>query len=158
MSSGRRRIKATRKTIEGDVEEDILSLQKLQVVAWIYLLVLSLGGGIIVSWTFALSIFAGGVISILSFIVSFKDIVGYFGSLSPAQSEEEEKEQVKSFKVGYLLKFWLRIGVIGVILLLLIKSGKINIFGLILGLTTVVFTVTFMAFSVAKRYFFSGRR
>jgi len=140
------------------VEEDILSLQRMQVVAWMYLLVLSLGGGFIVSWTFALSVFAGGVISIISFIVSFKDVVGFFESLSPAQSEDHEKEQVKKSKTGFILKFWFRIGVIGVVLLLLIKSGKINIFGLILGLTTVVFTVTFMALSVARRYFFSGRR
>jgi len=144
------------------VADDIISLQKMQVAGWIYLVVITICSWAFISWTFAWSVFAGGVISIVSFVVSHKDVIGFFDSLTPLQDgedeEEENKEKVKKSKFGFLIKFWFRIGIIGIVLLLLIKSGKANVFGLILGLSTVVFTVTFTALNVAKRYFFSGRR
>jgi hypothetical protein len=146
-----------RKTIEGSVTDDIISLRKMQAAGWVYLVILTAGSWMIVSWAFAWAVFAGGVISILSFVVSRRDVVGFFETISLAPVEEEKK-QVKKSKVGFLIKFWFRIGIIGIVLLLLIKSGKANVFGLILGLSTVVFTITFTALSVAKRYFFSGRR
>lgn len=138
--------------------DEIISLQRMQVVSWIYLLVISAGAWVIFSWSFAWSVFAGGVISIISFIVSHRDVIGFFESLIPLKDGEDSKEKVKKNKIGFIIKFWFRIAVIGVVLLLLIKSGRTNIFGLILGLSTVVFTVTFAALSVVKRYFFSGRR
>jgi len=145
------------------VVEDIISLRKMQVAGWIYLLVISVGSCIFVSLSFGLSVFAGGVISILSFAASHKDVIGFFESLTPAEQsegdeEKEIKEKVRKSKTGFLIKFWFRIGIIGVVLLLLIKSGKANVFGLILGLSTVVFTVTVTALNVARRYLFSGRR
>lgn len=138
--------------------DDIISLQKMQVVSWIYLLAITAGAWIFHSWSFAWAVLAGGVISILSFMVTRKDVISFFESLEPGEDGEDSKEKVKKSKLGYLLKFWFRIAVIGVVLLLLIKIGKANVFGLILGLSTVVFTVTFTALSVAKRYIFSGRR
>jgi len=140
------------------VDKDIISLQKMQVVGWIYLLIISTGAWTLASWNFAWSVFVGGVISILSFVVSYRDVVVFFDSLAPVVEDEENKDIVKKSKTGFILKFWFRIALIGIILLLLLKSGKANVFGLILGLSTVVFTITFTALSVAKRYFFSGRR
>ncbi len=150
--------KAAIKRVEDYVVDDVISLQRMQVMSWVYLLVLTVGSWLLVSWSFAWAVFAGGVVSILSFVVSHKDVIGFIESLTPAQDGVSDKEKVKKYKKGFILKFWFRIFLIGVVLLLLIKSGKANVFGLILGLSTVVFTVTFTALSVAKRYFFSGRR
>jgi len=149
-----------RKKIEDSVTDDIISLQKMQVSGWIYLVIITAGSWLIVSWSFAWAVFAGGVISILSFTVSHRDVVGFFETLTPIEAEvtEEDTKQVKKSKTGFLIKFWFRIGIIGIVLFLLIKSGRANVFGLILGLSTVVFTITFSALGVAKRYFFSGRR
>ncbi len=139
--------------------EDLISLQKMQVAGWIYLLCLTVGSWMVVSWSFALAVLVGGVISILSFVASHRDVVGFFETIAGVQeNEDSDKKKIKKSKSGFLLKFWIRIGVTGVVLLLFIKSGKANVFGLILGLSTVVFTITFTALSVAKRYFFSGRR
>lgn len=140
--------------------EEIISLQKMQVAGWVYLLCLTLGSWLIVSWSFAWSVFAGGVISILSFTASHKDVAGFFESIGQTQNEEADQDQkkVKKSKTGFIIKFWFRIGIIGIVLLVLIKSGKANVFGLILGLSTVVFTVTITALSVAGRYLFRGRR
>ncbi len=138
--------------------DDVISLHKMQVMSWVYLLILTVGSWAQVSWSFAWAVFAGGIISILSFIVSHKDVMLFVESLAPAQDEVSDKEKVKKYKKGFILKFWFRILLIGIVLLLLIKSGKANVFGLILGLSTVVFTVTVTGLNVAKHYFFSGRR
>ena len=135
-----------------------MSLQKMQVLSWIYLLVLTLGSWIIVSWSFAWAVLAGGVVSILSFLVAHKDVIGFIESLTPAQDGEQDKKALKKSKLGFIIKFWVRMLIIGIVLLLLIKFSKVNVFGLILGLSTVVFTVTFTALSVARHYLFSRRR
>lgn len=138
--------------------DDLLSLKKIQVLSWIYLLVLTVGSWIIHSWSFAWAVLAGGIISILSFLVSHKDVAGFLEAMTPSQEGESDKKEIKKRKLGLILKFWFRILIIGIVLLLLIRSHMVNVFGLILGLSTVVFTVTFTALGVARHYFFSGRR
>ena len=137
---------------------DVLSLQKMQRVCWIVLAVLTLGSVFFVSFTFAWSVLAGGIVSNISFLISQKDIQGFVGSVTSLVELEDREASAKKGQKGYILKFWLRIAIIGVVLLLLIKSGRINIFGLILGLSTVVFGITFISLNVIKRYYFSGRR
>ncbi len=135
-------------------------LQRVQVIGWLYLTVVCLVSYIVWSWTFAWSTFAGGVVSILSFQVAHKDVLGFVDSLTETGEDLDDKSQkqaIKKGKLGFLLKFWVRIIIIGVILLVLIKYGKVNIFGLILGLSTVVFAVTFTALNVARHYFIRRR-
>ncbi|RPH40301.1 MAG: ATP synthase subunit I [Desulfobulbaceae bacterium] len=138
--------------------DDLISLRKMQVMSWVYLAVLMLGAGIIHSMFFAWSVFVGGVISIISFWVCHNDVIHFIGTLTSTPDDQGEKTRMKRGKAGYLIKFWVRIAIIGVVLLVFIKYQKVNIFGLILGLSTVVFTITFTAVNVARRYFFSGRR
>jgi len=140
------------------VTDDLISLRKMQVMSWVYLAVLMLGAGIIHSMFFAWSVFVGGVISIVSFWVCHNDVIHFIGTLTSTPDDQGEKTRMKRGKAGYLIKFWFRIAIIGVVLLVFIKYQKVNIFGLILGLSTVVFTITFTAVNVARRYFFSGRR
>jgi len=140
------------------VTDDLISLRKMQVMSWVYLAVLMLGAGIIHSMFFAWSVFVGGVISIISFWVCHNDVIHFIGTLTSTPDSQGEQARMKRGKAGYLIKFWVRIAIIGVVLLVFIKYQKVNIFGLILGLSTVVFTITFTAVNVARRYFFSGRR
>jgi len=140
------------------VTEDLMSLQKMQIVSWIYIAVVTVGSVIVVSWSFGLSVLVGGIISICSFWLSHKDIVKMIDTVTSVPSPEERQAKAQQGQKGYLIKFWLRIIIIGIVLLVLIKSQVVNIFGLILGLSTVVFTITFMSMNVARHYFFSGRR
>lgn len=140
------------------VVDELVSLRKMQVTSCIYLVVITIATGFALSLTFALSVFAGGVISILSFWVAHTDIIHLITTLTETTDPEQRKEKAKKGRGGYLLKFWIRIAIIGVILLILIKSKWLNVFGLILGLSTVVFTITFTVLNVARHYFFSARR
>lgn len=135
-----------------------LSLQKMQYVGGLVLLVLTIGSAIFVSINFAVSVLVGGVISIGSFWFSNKDVLRLINSVTSLALPEDRKAQAQQGQKGYLVRFWLRIVIIGVLLLLLIKSKMVNIFGLILGLSTVVVTVTIISMSVVYQYLFRGRR
>jgi len=94
-------------------------------------------------------------------MVAHKDIVGFMESLAPVQGQESDKKEIKKKRFGFIIKFWFRIFIIGIVLGFLMWSKKIdrdNIFGLILGLSTVVFTVTITALGVVRHYLFRGRR
>ena len=134
------------------------ALQKMQVISWIVLAVMTCTSAFLVSWWFAWSLFVGGVLSIVSFWVSSKDVLRMIGLISSLSSLEDRKAQAQQGQKGYLLKFWIRIVLIGIVLLLLIKSKVVNIFGLILGLSTVVVAITFISLNMAGHYFFRGRR
>lgn len=138
--------------------EDLLSLQKMQAISWTLLAVMTVASAVLVSLWFAWSVFAGGVISICSFWVSNKDVMRMIESVTSLSSPEDRKAKAQQGQKGYLLKFWLRIVLIGIVLLLLIKGRGVNIFGLILGLSTVVFAIMFISLNVARHYFFRGRR
>ncbi|TKB24894.1 ATP synthase subunit I [Desulfopila sp. IMCC35006] len=133
-------------------------LQKMQVISWILLAVMTIASAILVSWWFAWSVFAGGVLSIVSFWVSSKDVLRMIGSISSLSSLDDRKAQAQQGQKGYLLKFWIRIVLIGIVLLFLIKGKVVNVFGLILGLSTVVVAITFISLNMAGHYFFRGRR
>ncbi len=138
--------------------ESEAALQKMQVISWIVLAVMVTAAAIFVSWWFAVSVLAGGVVSIVSFWVSSTDVLRMIGLIVARSSLEDRKTQAQQGQKGYLLKFWIRIVLIGIVLLLLIKSKVVNIFGLILGLSTVVVAITFISLNMARHYFFRGRR
>ena len=138
--------------------EDLLTLQRMQVISWICLAVLIVGAAVVVSFQFALAVLVGGLVSIGSFWVSQTEVMKMIRSITSLPSQENRQAQAKQGQKRYLLKFWGRLAIIGVVLLVVIKSQAVNIFGLILGLSTVVLTVTLMSLNVAWHYFFRGRR
>ena len=140
------------------MSESEAALRQMQVISWLVLVVLTCAGAMFVSWWFAWSVFAGGVLSIVSFWVASRDVVRMIGLIVSRSSLDDRKAQAQQGQKGYLLKFWLRIVLIGIVLLVLIKSTSVNIFGLILGLSTVVVAITFIALNMARHYFFTGRR
>jgi hypothetical protein len=140
------------------VIEESLTLHKMQVISWIVLSFLALGSAVIVSPAFALAVLVGGVISVCSFWVSHNDVMKVVHSVTSMPSLDERQVQAQHGKKGYLLKFWIRLVIIGIVLLVVIKSQLINIFGLILGLSTVVFSITLISLNVMGHYLFRGRR
>jgi hypothetical protein len=134
--------------------EDALSLKRVVGLSWVYLIVLAVGSWVLSSWSFAWAVLAGGMISITSFLVSYRDVMGFFDTVAP---QSQSAERVKKIKKGFIVKFWLRLFLIGLVLFLLIRFSGINVFGLLLGLSTVVFTITFSALGVVWRYYFSRR-
>jgi hypothetical protein len=140
------------------VTEGLLSLHKMQLLSWVVLLVLTSAALLFGSLSFAWSVLAGGLISIASFFLSNRDIVRLIDSVVSLPDLDDRKATAVQGQRGYLLKFWLRIISIAVVLLVLIKWQLVNIFGLILGLSTVVVAIVFISINVAVHYIFRGRR
>jgi hypothetical protein len=140
------------------VSDEFLTLRKIQILTWVCLLALCVGAWVFWSLEMAWSVAVGGVISISSFILARRDVARFMKSLDPSEAGQREKKAFKLGKLSYIINFWLRLAVIGLILLMLIKSGKINIFGLLVGLSTVVFTIILTTVGAAKYYIISKRR
>ncbi len=134
-----------------------ISLKQVQALSFGFLLVLTGGSWLIMSWFFAQSVLVGGAIAIVSFYFGHKDFTSFLKTFEPSP-EEKEKEKKSFGKSRYVIKFWLRLAFIGVVLLLFIKSGQANVFGLLLGLSTVVFAIILTTLNVAGHYFLSRRR
>lgn len=135
-----------------------ISLKQVQAMSFGFLLVLTSGSWLVMSWPFAQSVLVGGVIAVASFYSGHRDIESFLKTFEPPkEGEEQEKKVSKKSKAGYIIKFWLRLALIGVVLLLFIKSGKAEIIGLLLGLSTVVFAIILTTVSVAGRYFLSRK-
>ena len=135
--------------------EDKLSLKRMLVLSWLYLAILVIGSWVMSSWSFAWGVLVGGVISIASFLVSYREVRRFFETHELQQGQSARKS--KFTKQGLILKFWLRLLLIGLVLFFFIRFSSINVFGLILGLTTVVFTITLSALGVVGGYYFSRR-
>jgi hypothetical protein len=129
----------------------------MQVVGACILAVMILVAAIFVSLWFAWSVLVGGIISMCSFWIANKGVLKLVETVTSLGSPEDQKTKSQQEQRGYLLRFWLRIVIIGIVLAVLIKGQMVNIFGLILGLSTVVLTVTFISVQVAWDYFFRGR-
>ncbi len=125
------------------------------VLSWLYLAILVIGSWVMSSWSFAWGVLVGGVISIASFLVSYREVRRFFETHELQQGESARKSKFRS--QGLILKFWLPLLMIGLVLFFLIRFSTINVFGLILGLTTVVFTITLSALGVVWGYYFSRR-
>lgn len=137
--------------------EGSLSLEKMHVVGGCILAVMTVVAAIFASVWFAWSVLVGGIISMCSFWIANKGVLKLVESVTTLGSLDDRKAQSRQEQKGYLLRFWLRIIIIGIVLMVLIKGQLVNIFGLILGLSTVVLTVAFISIRVAWDYFFRGR-
>lgn len=135
-----------------------MSLPKVQVLSWVCLVALCGGAWIFWSWQMAWSVAVGGILSIVSFMLTHQDVANFMKALDSSAEGQAEKKALKVGKTRYIIKFWLRLAIIGLVLLILIKSGKVNIFGLLVGLSTVVFTITLTTVGAAGRYIIRSRR
>jgi len=135
-----------------------VSLRKVQVLSWVCLVALCGGAWMFWSWQMAWSVAVGGILSIVSFMLTHQDVANFMKALDSTAEGQAEKKALKVGKTRYIIKFWLRLAIIGLVLLILIKSGKVNIFGLLVGLSTVVFTITLTTVGAAGRYIIRSRR
>ena len=138
--------------------DDVLTLQRMQSICWLCLLVITGGALFFGTPSFAVAVLLGGVISVGSFWLSHREVIRIFNNVTAVPSLEDRQAQARQGQKGYLIKFWVRLVLIGVVLLLLVKSRMVDVLGLVLGLSTVVLAVIVISLDVARHYLFRGRR
>ena len=119
---------------------DIMSARHLKIANWVVLAVLVLSGYLWLGREFALGVLVGGLVVVVNFHLLHCALQGTFSAL--AQNPQEGSNQARAFFAGrQLLRFFALL----VIIYLLVGYGWVNIFGLLVGLSTVVLTLMLAA-------------
>lgn len=120
---------------------EILTPRRLKIANWLVLGGLVVAGFIWGGREFALGILMGGLVAVINFHLLHQALKGML-ERAAALSPEEAKGRAKAFFAArQLLRFFALLAVI----FLLVSQGWVNIFGLVVGLSTVVLTLILTA-------------
>ncbi len=107
---------------------------KIELVSWLVLAVALGVSALLASANFTLGILAGGLLSILNFYGLCRSLKAAFGQIARGGGIG---------KSAVIFKYLLRLALTGFILCLLLVKTKVNVFGLVIGLSTVVMGIIF---------------
>jgi hypothetical protein len=135
------------------MDQEYLNPRTMKITSW-----LVLAGLTILSWiwqgqNFALGVLVGGLLAVLNF-----HYMAYIltSTLNRRWGSPEEFQTAGRQAVSFMtLKYILRFIVLAVIIFILVRTGWVNIFGLFVGLSTVVFTLLVLGILESRRIFFS---
>jgi ATP synthase I chain len=118
---------------------DITSPRHLKIANWSVLAVLVLAGYLWLGREFALGVLVGGLVVVINFHLLHQALRGTLGQL--ANRPQEGTRARAFFAARQLLRFFVLLAII----FLLVGQGWVNIFGLLVGLSTVVLTLMLAA-------------
>jgi len=125
-----------------------LVVRRVLICSGLLMLVLAAGGWYLHSLAFACSVLSGGVLASGSFWLLKNDIQRVMQRVVEAEGLENT---VFTFeKTRFFLRFYARLVVLGLLLFVLASRVTINVIGLTLGLTTVMFSVVIIGLSTGK--------
>ena len=117
---------------------DLLTPRHLKLANWVVLSILVIAGYLGGGREFALGVLVGGLLVVVNFHLLHRFLKG---TLERAQIDQENKGQAQAFLAAkQLLRFF---GLI-VVVYLLVRYGWVNVIGLVVGLSTVVLTLTLL--------------
>jgi hypothetical protein len=131
---------------------DYLNPRTMKTTSWIILATLTSVGWLWLGRDIALGILVGGLVALLNFHVMAHVLSS---TLSRQWGSQEEWQTAGRQAVSFMtLKYVLRFTVLAVIILFLVKEGWVNIFGLVVGLSTVVLTLMVLGILESRKIFF----
>ncbi len=119
---------------------DITSPRHLKVANWVVLALLAVAGFLWQGREFALGVLVGGLLVVVNFHLLHRTLRSTLGRVAPAAPESQGWARA-FFAARQLFRFF---GLLAIIYLL-VRYGWVNIFGLLLGLSTVVLTLILAA-------------
>lgn len=120
---------------------EILTPRRLKIANWLVLAVLVVAGFIWGGQEFALGILVGGLVAVINFHLLHQALKGMLERAAALSPEEAQGRAKAFFAARQLLRFFALLAVI----FLLVSHGWVNIFGLVVGLSTVVLTLMLAA-------------
>jgi hypothetical protein len=124
----------------------------MKTTSWIVLAVLTLSGWLWRGHEFAIGILVGGLLAVLNF-----HFMAYIlnSTLNRRWGSQEEWQTAGRQAVSFMtLKYVLRFTALAVIIFLLVQTGWVDIFGLVVGLSTVVLTLMVLGILESRKIFF----
>ncbi len=120
-------------------------LGRVEKLNWVLLAALSISALLLVDRFFAGGVLVGGLIANVSFIFLKRDLTGILaGPLSIA-------------KVRFFMKYYIRLAVLAVLLFFLVRHQLVGVFGLLVGLSTVVVSIVCTAAGVATKFYSTSK-
>ena len=116
---------------------EILTPRRLKIANWLVLAGLVAAGFIWGGKEFALGILVGGLVAVVNFHLLHQALKGMLERAAAGSPEEAGGTAKAFFAARQLLRFFALLAVI----FLLVSRGWVNIFGLVVGLSTVVLTL-----------------
>jgi hypothetical protein len=124
----------------------------MKTTSWIVLAVLTVLGWLWLGREFAIGILVGGLLAVLNFHFMAHILSS---TLNRQWASQEEWQTAGRQAVSFMtLKYVLRFTILAVIIFFLVKNGWVNIFGLVVGLSTVVLTLIVLGILESRKIFF----
>jgi hypothetical protein len=134
------------------MNSDFLNPRTIKTSCWIVLAVLTIFGWVWFGRELATGILVGGLLAVLNFHI-MAHVLG--STLNRQWSDKEEWQTAGHQAVSFMtLKYILRFTILAVIIFFLVKDGWVNIFGLVVGLSTVVLTLIVLGILESRKIFF----
>ncbi len=134
------------------MSSDFLTPHTMKTTSWIVLAVLAVAGWLWFGQEMAIGILVGGLLAVLNF-----HFMAYIlnSTLNRGWGSQEEWQTAGRQAVSFMtLKYVLRFTVLAVIIFFLVTTGWVNIFGLVVGLSTVVLTLMVLGILESRKIFF----
>ncbi len=119
-------------------EKDPLQ-KRLEITNWILLAALAAGSLLLQSTRFSLGILCGGLISIVNFHWLYRNLLSAFAK-HPSRA-----------KTALLVRYYLRLAVTAFVLYWIISGDRVDVIGLVIGLSIVVLNIVLTTLLVLSR-------
>ncbi len=129
-------------------DPNVLLLRYISLFNLVMLGVLTAGSWYMYDWEIARSVIAGGILGTGSFYLLTKDIEKMIGRVS--NSGDQFKAVKTAEKIRFLLKFYARLIVLGLLLFVLITKVYINMIALAVGLSTIMLSIIIVFLSKGR--------
>jgi nitrate reductase NapE component len=120
---------------------EILTPRRLKIANWLVLAGLAVAGLIWRGQEFALGILVGGLVVVVNFHLLHQALKGMLERAREGSPEESRGRAKAFFAARQLLRFFALL----VVIFLLVSRGWVDVFGFLVGLSTVVVTLTLAA-------------
>jgi hypothetical protein len=120
---------------------EILTPRRLKIANWLVLAGLVVAGFMWRGREFALGILVGGLVAVINFHLLHQALKGMLERAAALNPEEAKARAKAFFAARQMLRFFALLAV----MFLLVSQGWVNIFGLVVGLSTVVLTLILAA-------------
>ncbi|MCB2182863.1 MAG: ATP synthase subunit I [Desulfobulbaceae bacterium] len=129
-------------------QQDEFPIHRVDIINWVLAGILS-----VVAWLYyplfiAKSVFIGGLLANISYLFLKKDLKNFL------QGKLLLSGKVQMAKTQFYVKYYMRLGALGLILYFLVSRHIAHPLGLLIGLSVVVFSIGITLASVVKKFYF----
>ncbi len=135
-----------------DSDDDLL--RSISLFHLILVIVFTAGSWYIFNWQLAQSVLIGGVLASGSFLLLKRDVEQLVFRVAEAEEQGTGGKGLRRIeKVRFLMRFYARLIVLGLLLFVLANKVSINIIGLVIGLSTVMLSIVIVALGRGRKIF-----